>query len=216
MESGYFRLGRFGGAPIRVHWTAPLGAILFSSFRFAPAAWAAFILLILIHELGHAALVRRFHLVLESIDVQGMGGVCRYYGTTTPIRRALIAWGGVFAQFIAFVIAFGISFALPPGLSHHWADAMDTFVRVNLIIIGINLLPIPGFDGAEAWKLFGRNGLGAWWRARDARKQAPPSAPRGIVRPMQPRRRFISNDISEDILENTPTSTKRPPPHMLN
>ncbi len=39
----------------------------------------------------------------------------------------------------------------------------------------------------------------------------------GVVRPMPVKKqRFVSNRIEDDILEKTPTSTKRPPPHMLN
>jgi len=222
MESGYLKLGRFGRAPIRVHWTAPLGAFVFSWFRFAPAAWAAFVVLILIHELGHAILVRRFGLVLESVDVHGFGGVCRYHGTPPPLRRSIIAWGGVLGQAALLAIASVVWLLLPPLASPIANDIvhgqlLDTFLRANLIVMAINLLPIPGFDGAEAWKLFGRDGLRAWWQGRAARKQKQSAPERGgVVRPMQPRRRFISNDISEDILENTPTSTKRPPPHMLN
>jgi Zn-dependent protease len=217
MESGYFKIGRLGGAPIRVHWTAPLGAFMFCGFRLAPVAWAAFVVLILIHEIGHALWVRSARLHLESIDVHGLGGVCRYYGTTTPVRRALIAWGGVLAQAVLLAIAFVLSRVLPhpasPDVQAIMNDQVwDTFIRVNLMLIAFNLLPIPGFDGVEAWKLFGKNGLRAWWRERALRKR-PPIA---VVRPMQPRRRFISNNIADDILENTPTDQKRPPPHMLN
>jgi hypothetical protein len=74
--------------------------------------------------------------------------------------------------------------------------------------MAINLLPVPGFDGAEAWKLFGKNGLVAWWRRRNVLQ----AKPRGVVRNMPVHRPFRG----EDILEKTPTSQKRPPPHMLN
>ena len=91
MEGGYFKLGRFGGAPVRLHWSAPLGAFAFCGFSFVPGAWGAFLLLILMHELGHAFLVRRFGLYLVSVDVHGLGGLCQWSGTTTPTRRALLA-----------------------------------------------------------------------------------------------------------------------------
>jgi stage IV sporulation protein FB len=213
MEGGYFRIGRFGGAPIRIHWTAPLGAFVICGFRFAPAAWAAFVVLILVHELGHALFVRRFRLALGSVDVHGVGGVCQYFGTPTPLQRALIAWGGVLAQAVLLLITFVVSLVMPIPNSHV-ADVFYTFIWANLYLIALNLLPIGIFDGVEAWKLFGRNGLPAWWRSRSMRKSQPPRG--AVVRAMPARRRFISNDPSEDILENTPTSTKRPPPHMLN
>lgn len=212
MESGYFKIGRFGGAPVRLHWTTPIGAFAFCGFRFAPAAWAAFVFLILVHELGHALFVRRFGLRLLSVDVHGIGGVCHHDGTTTPIRRALIAWGGVLGQAVVLAIALGAGLFLPRMVSPWVNDVYATLTLTNLYIMAINLIPIPGFDGAETWKLFGKNGIPAWWRRRALAKKQP----RGVVRDMPPRRRFISNNIDDDILENTPTSTKRPPPHMLN
>src|SRR5262245_11045904 len=131
MESGYFKLGTFGGAPIRVHWTAPLGAFVFCGFRFAPAAWVAFVVLILIHELGHAFFVRYFRLHLASIDVHGFGGVCAHEATT-PLRNSVIAWGGVLAQAIVLAIAVFVTLVLPPIHNPHWADVLDTFLRTNL------------------------------------------------------------------------------------
>ena len=213
MEGGYFKLGRFGGAPVRLHWSAPLGAFAFCGFSLVPGAWAAFLLLILMHELGHAFLVRRFGLSLVSVDVHGLGGLCQWSGTTTPTRRALIAWGGVFGQAILLAIGLILTFALPPMHNVYLSQALGCLVMTNLMMMGINLVPIPGFDGAEAWKLFGRDALGGWWRRRSMKK----GETRGVVRHMPPpKRRFISNDIHDDILEKTPTSTKRPPPHMLN
>ena len=35
---------------------------------------------------------------IVSIDVHGLGGVCRWYGVPSPRWRAIIAWGGVLAQ----------------------------------------------------------------------------------------------------------------------
>lgn len=211
MEGGYFRIGRFGGAPVRIHWTAPLGAFAFTGFRLAPVAWAAFVLLILVHEIGHALLVRRSRLHVVSIDVHGIGGECRYVGSPPPVQRALIAWGGVFGQLALLAVALVARFFVPADAPWWTGDLLRTLVATNLYLMAINLLPIPGFDGAEAWKLFGKNGLPAWWRQRKARAAAR-SKSKGVVRSMPVHRPFVG----EDILEKTPTKTKRPPPHMLN
>ena len=84
MEGGYFRIGRFGGAPVRIHWSAPIGAFAFCGFGFFPGAWAAFLLLILIHELGHAIMVRSFGLHVVSVDVHGLGGYFSQNGGLRP------------------------------------------------------------------------------------------------------------------------------------
>jgi len=211
MESGYLKVGRFGGAPIRIHWTTPIGAFAFCGFAFVPAAWAAFVVLILIHEIGHAAFVRGFRLHLQSVDVHGIGGVCHYSGTTTPIRRALVAWGGVLGQAVLLAIALIARLFLPPTAAPWVAQVFYALIWTNLYIMAINLIPVPGFDGAEAWKLFGQNGLKAWWRRRKMLK----SQPRGVVRTM-PQSKYRSVADVDDILENTPTGQKRPPPSMLN
>src|SRR5262245_31795457 len=62
MESGFLHLGRFRGVPLRMHVLAPLGALFFSGFRFEPGAWLGFVLIILLHEIGHALLVMRYRL----------------------------------------------------------------------------------------------------------------------------------------------------------
>lgn len=214
MESGYFKIGRFGGAPIRLHWTAPLGAFAFNGFSFVPGAWAAFVLLILVHELGHAFFVRRFGMHLLSVDVHGLGGLCQYAGGTSPLRRAIIAWGGIIGQ--SFLLVAGVLLMIfLPVHNVYLAQAIRCLVYTNLYMMAFNLMPIPGFDGAEAWKIAGEDGLRGWWRDRQRRKKRAET--KGVVRNMPPpKRRFISNDIHEDILENTPTSAKRPPKDMLN
>jgi len=153
-ETGYWTVARLRGAPIRLHWTVPVEAVLFSGLRFAPAFWLAFFGLILLHELGHAAVVRYFRHRVHAIDVTGFGGLCHWSGTATPIERAAIAWGGVLAQVVVLGATLGLLavFGPPPNL---WtAEVADVFVRTNIWLIALNLLPVPPLDGAEAWPLF--------------------------------------------------------------
>ncbi|MFO0587093.1 MAG: hypothetical protein U0441_06135 [Polyangiaceae bacterium] len=215
-DSGYFRLGRFGGAPIRIHWSAPIGAFLFCGMGFYPGAWVAFLLLILAHEIGHAVMVRLFRMHVVSVDVHGLGGLCQFVGSTSQMGRSLIAWGGVLGQLVMLAIAGLLWLVLPRFHNIYFWEGMGMFFRPNLMLMALNLLPAPGFDGQEAWKLFGSEGLPAWWRRRKSQK-ARVESKGGVVRPMpQKKQRFVSNRIEDEILEKTPTSTKRPPPHMLN
>src|SRR5579859_4663516 len=102
-ETGFLRLGRIRGAPIRIHWSVALGLLFFTGFRFEPAAWLGFIALILMHELGHALMVLRYGLRVVAVDVHGFGGECRWEGTPTAWQRAAIAWGGVMGQAVVLV-----------------------------------------------------------------------------------------------------------------
>jgi Zn-dependent protease len=165
MAKGFLTILRFRGIPVRAHWTLPLCALLAGRLQFVPALWLGFFLLVLIHELGHAAVVRHHGYEVLSIDVLGIGGLCRWEGEPTPIQRATIAWGGVWAQMLLWVIAQAALFFLGPPSSMFWAQLAAAFTTVNLWIMAVNLLPIPPLDGAEAWPL----AILLWARRRAAR-----------------------------------------------
>jgi Zn-dependent protease len=153
MRNGYLVLGQWRGAPVRVHWSLPLGALLFGRGRLAPGFWLGFFLVVLIHEIGHARVVRRQRARVLSIDLHGLGGECSWQGDVSAMGRARIAWGGVQAQFVALVLA-SIAVGLfgeprPPFV----ADLASAFTTANVWLIVLNLLPVPPLDGAEAWKL---------------------------------------------------------------
>jgi Zn-dependent protease len=152
VSGGYLTLGRWHGAPIRVHWTLPLGAVVFGQGRWAPGFWLGFALLVLVHEIGHALLVRRSRCQVVAIEVHALGGVCRWQGDPTPKQRAQIAWGGVLAQALLFV-AVAIALELDGDPRSMFArDLVDAFVSANVLLIVLNLIPLPPFDGAQAWK----------------------------------------------------------------
>ncbi len=168
---GFFPLGKLFGVPVRVHFSALLGALIFSGFRFAPGAWVGFFLVILLHELGHALVVRRTGQQVIGVNVHALGGECAWRGNPTDLQRAAIAWGGVWAQFALLAIAlpvsllFGNAIAQVPALGPHLWDLLRAFTYSNALIIAINLIPFPPLDGAEAWKL-----PKLWWARRQARK----------------------------------------------
>jgi Zn-dependent protease len=154
VSRGYFTVGRIRRIPLRVHIATPVGLFVYTGFSFDVVAWAAVLFVILIHELGHAAMVRRYRLPVVSIDVNGIGGVCIWGGHATAVQESVIAWGGVLAQcgllvlmeFVAKVVVFrGNSVG---------GRFFQTLVQVNFILILLNLLPFPPLDGAKAWALF--------------------------------------------------------------
>jgi stage IV sporulation protein FB len=154
LERGYLTIGRFGGAAVRLHWSTVVGMLVLTRFRIAPGDWLGFLVVVLVHELGHALLARRLGMEVVAIDVHGLGGQCAYAGSPTRREQATIAWGGVLAQaaLLAPVLVLLAVLGWPEGGA--LADLVDALTWTNGCVIGLNLLPIPPLDGAEAWKLF--------------------------------------------------------------
>jgi Zn-dependent protease len=189
LGDGYFRVGRVAGVDLRLHWSVPAGALLFVGLSFEPVAWLAYLLVILVHELGHALLVRSRGLRVLGLDITGFGGHCRWRGSADPLTHAWIAWGGVLAQLGLLLCTLSVRAAFGAPESQWGMQFSHTFINVNLWIIALNLLPFPPLDGARAWGLFsqlrargwtpGRALLGllqAWAERRRQARGATPSA----------------------------------------
>ncbi len=177
--SGYWQIARFRGIPLRVHWSLVLGALLFSGFRIEPAFWLGFVLVVLVHEAGHAALVRMYRQHVLSIDITGFGGLTRWSGATTAMQRSVIAWGGVLAQGVLLVATLAVLALAGPPRTVATAELASVLTTTNLWIMGLNLLPIPPLDGALAWRLLPA-------LVERLRRRGPPrrpGAPRGAPRP---------------------------------
>lgn len=148
LQNGYLQLLKWNGIPVRVHLLAPLGWFIFN--RFDPVRWLAMMIIVFLHEAGHAWVVRRFRARVVSIDFVFMGGECAWRGEVSKRGVATIAWGGVAAQALLLLIAWPL---LRSGLvTDPFMFALTyAFVWSNLLLIGINLLPIPPLDGSRAW-----------------------------------------------------------------
>lgn len=166
MSHGWWTLGRFRGAPIRVHWTILVMMVVWSRFTFAPVFWLGFGLLILIHELGHAALVLRYRLGLSEIALHGAGGHCRHDAPASAFQESAIAWGGVLAQLALFGSVKLAVLLLGPPQSEFTSTLVYVFTEPNLWLIAFNLIPFEPLDGARAWPMLGM-------LSRRYRKQAP-------------------------------------------
>jgi Zn-dependent protease len=152
-ERGYLRVFSWKGVPVRLHWTLPLGALLFSGGAIAPFVWLGFFLLVLLHEVGHAIVVRRFGHRVTAIDITGFGGMCRWTGAASGVERSLIAFGGVAAQLLLLALTL-VLIVLFPKLDRGWsAQLVSVFLSTNLWLAALNLLPFPPLDGHQAWRI---------------------------------------------------------------
>lgn len=170
-RSGYVQLASWRGIPIRAHWTLPVLCLLWSGLRFAPGAWLGALSVVLLHELGHAYLARRYRLAVMEVMLHGLGGHCAYAGEPSAWQRSVVASGGVLAQAILLAIAYPVQWLLVSGLvagtpapSELVWDLLFAWTYSNLGILVFNLLPIGRLDGVEIWKLPGM------WLARRRRR----------------------------------------------
>jgi Zn-dependent protease len=154
---GSLTLAHAWGAPIRVHWSLLIGLFLVGGLK--SGAWVGFLAVILAHEFGHAALVRSFGQQVVALTLHGLGGECHWVGRPPPLRRTLIAWGGVAGQAALLGLAWGAMQLVPQMFSGWFGDPLGgALVQSNLVMAVFNLLPIPPLDGAEAWRLLIRRG----------------------------------------------------------
>ncbi len=155
-QDGYILLGSFREVPIRAHWVLLVALLVAPFFGLGTLSLAA-ALLVLLHELGHAWMIRWRSLAVAGIDAHLFGGRCAYHDQwATEWDRALIAWGGVFVQVLVFIPSFiyvrltgGPSGPLEPYLNQVLIIALG----FNVLVIGVNLLPIRGLDGGTAWSI---------------------------------------------------------------
>jgi stage IV sporulation protein FB len=154
LERGYLTLGRFHGAAVRLHWSTLVGMLVLTRFHIAPGAWLGFLLVVLVHELGHALLAHRLGMIVVGIDVHALGGGCTYGGLPTRKEQATIAWGGVLAQAALLVATLVVVAVLGWPEGGQLAELADVLTFSNAMVAALNLLPVPPLDGADAWTLF--------------------------------------------------------------
>lgn len=179
-RSGYLQVASFRGSPIRAHWTLPILCVLWSGLRFAPGAWLGALFILLVHELGHAYLARRYRMQVLEVMLHGLGGHCAYLGEPTPWQRSVVAAGGVLAQAIVLALALPMQWFLEssarPVPDFVW-DLIYALTISNFGIAMFNLVPIAPLDGAEIWKL-----PGLWLARRRRKAMTRPAAPAPVAR----------------------------------
>ena len=143
------------GVRLKFHWSIFPAMIMFGGLKFQPALYVSFIALILIHEIGHALIVKAYAFENHELIVHGLGGACIWSGSATQKQICIISWGGVIAQLSLFIIFLLLPklIALPP--DDYLDQIFRTFLETNLFIMIFNLIPCDPMDGAESWKIFG-------------------------------------------------------------
>ncbi len=171
-------LGRWRGIPISIHWSIFLGILWFlydeGDVPGAALAFAAFVFLLLAHELGHAAVATWRRVEVLEVRLYLLHGYCAHEAPRYEIDDAAIAWGGVAAQLVVLVV--GVAADLLLATSSYRYDAaspvLGVFIEMNLVLMIVNLIPVTPLDGATAWRIFPISAEAArtkWARSRRRR-----------------------------------------------
>ena len=157
LDQGRFYLGHLGKTPVFVVPEAALNLLLVwmwcdKTLAGFLAVLMAFLVVILIHESGHAVLARAMGMQGISITLSAFGGFCSYGGDRQPKRELpIILAGCAFNLLTALGLwlidrhLFNVD-ALDPLLARfYWA----TF-SFSLVLGLFNLLPIYPLDGGQA------------------------------------------------------------------
>lgn len=99
---------------------------------------------VLIHELGHALVARRYQLFPIDITLNALGGYTRHGGARTPWQGMLVTAAGPFATFLLAVF-FGILWAVLP--NDYLRQLCFTAAAMNGVWLIFNLLPMFPLDG---------------------------------------------------------------------
>jgi Zn-dependent protease/CBS domain-containing protein len=186
---GTFRIGTIGGADVLVtsSWFLIAGLIAFvaaptvertepglgalkyvAGLAFAVILYAS----VLLHEVSHALMARRFGFPVSSITLHFLGGMTAIEGESRrPKEEFLIAVVGPLTSLAVGAVGVGLALAAPEGLLELAAGSLAV---ANLVVGVMNLVPGLPLDGgrvlrAGVWKLTGSMHTGtvvAGWGGR--------------------------------------------------
>jgi Zn-dependent protease len=144
-----WKLGRIAGIDLYLH---PTFFILFLLFPGGPLLLLAMFACVVLHELGHALMARRFGIETANITLYPIGGVARL----TRIPRApgaelLIALAGPAVNFaiIAFMLGLDALGVIEIGSFSGMSSFLGEVLIVNLVLGLFNLVPAFPMDGGR-------------------------------------------------------------------
>ncbi len=158
----YWHLGRWFRIPVSMHWTVlltlPWMWLWMRSIVAALIGFAAFVLLQLAHEFGHAAMARWRGLSVDGIILNGLHGQTSHSYPRNERDDILIAWSGVGAQFLILLLAIVAGQVLETISAPWWVEmiaspVLTVFTLWNIFLIIVALLPIGPMDGHRAWRI---------------------------------------------------------------
>lgn len=175
-QPGTWRLGRLVGVDVLIRPSLLIMGValvlLFASrfddradanpYVLATAFVVALYISVLIHELAHVAVARRFRMRVHSVTLHLLGGETLIEGESRrPWQELAISIAGPLSS-----LAIGlVCFAVEPSLSGTSADVVHAVAQVNILVAIFNMLPGLPLDGGRVfraiiWQVTGREETG--------------------------------------------------------
>jgi Zn-dependent protease len=160
-SQGSFRLFRFRGIDVHVHWSWFVVAIYSVSSRtsgYAAPVWAAYeyltlFLIVLLHEFGHSLACRQVGGQADQIVLWPLGGVAY---VAPPPRPGATLWSiaaGPLVNLVLLPVFIGLYYgAQATGIFAESDDIrrlLRTLIYIDLTLLVFNLLPIYPLDGGQ-------------------------------------------------------------------
>ena len=153
------RVGKLFKIPISIHITLLffLWPVMNRKFFDIPHTFELVILIvlsILIHELGHALVAKRYKLTGLSIMLHGFGGFATSSGARTPNQSLMISLAGPAATFAVGYLCHGVAYLAAPKVGSEEAALqvllIDYLGTINVTMGVLNLIPSFPFDGGNS------------------------------------------------------------------
>jgi Zn-dependent protease len=172
-RQGSFRLFRFAGIDVYLHWSWFLVAAYevmhraggYSSMTWNALEYAALFLIVLLHEFGHALACRSVGGQADQIVLWPLGGVAY---VSPPQRPGAMLWSIAAGPLVNVLLLPVLGLLWAVSKSSGWAEAMPnahgllkTVLIINFGLLFFNLLPVFPLDGGQIlrsllWFVLGR------------------------------------------------------------
>ncbi len=172
-HQGSFRLFRFAGIDVFLHWSWFVVALIelrARSGQYGSPAWnvaeyLALFLIVMLHEFGHALACRQVGGTANEIVLWPLGGVAYVSPPQRPGPQLWSLAAGPLVNVVLVPILFGLYLlGRSQGLAATSPDALGllrTVAIINVVLLGFNLLPVYPLDGGQIlrsllWFVLGR------------------------------------------------------------
>jgi Zn-dependent protease len=184
MFTGSVRVGRLAGIPLLAHWSLVLIAALVGVNLLPEAgvvgfavAISGFLASIVLHELSHAVVARRYGVSTTSIELWALGGIARLdREAPSPRADGWIAAAGPITSGLLGAIFIGGAFGLDAiGVGWPVTGVVFWLGLVNAVLAVFNLLPGAPLDGGRILRAI------RWARHGDRYRAAQDAARTGVA-----------------------------------